>query len=75
MSQTFDFYDARAREAAAEAKATTLQNVRERSLRAEKSWRELADHAQRVMVNRAQAEKERIDRREAEELRDAQVDQ
>lgn len=67
MSQTFDFYNARALEAAAEAKAATLQNVRERSLRAEKTWRGLADQAHRVMMDRAKAQRQRAERREAEE--------
>ena len=66
MSQTFDFYDARAREAADEAKQATLQNVRERHLRAEKTWRSLADQAQKVATDRAKADQERVARREAE---------
>ena len=53
MSQTFEFYDARAKDAAAEAKAATLDNVRERSLRAEKTWRGLAEHARAVAEERA----------------------
>ena len=43
MSQTFEFYDTRAREAAAEADAATLDNVRDRNLRAEQTWRGLAE--------------------------------
>ena len=39
MSQSFEFYDARAQEAAREAREATLENVRERNLRAEKTWR------------------------------------
>ncbi|MEL6237694.1 MAG: hypothetical protein AAFQ90_03775 [Pseudomonadota bacterium] len=66
MSQTFDFYDTRAREASAEAKQATLQNVKERHLRAEKTWRSLADQAQKVASDRAKADKERMARREAE---------
>ena len=66
MSQTFEFYDARAREAATEAKEASLDNVRDRNLRAEKTWRGLADQARRVMIDRAKAERERADRREAE---------
>ena len=62
MSQTFEFYDARAREAATEAKEATLQNVRERNLRAEKSWRGLADQARRVMAERARQKQQREDR-------------
>ncbi|MDE2623781.1 MAG: hypothetical protein KGM83_11395 [Betaproteobacteria bacterium] len=67
MSQTFEFYDARAREAADNANKATLQNVKERNLRAERTWRELADQAQLVVLNRAKAERERAARREAEE--------
>jgi len=67
MSQTFDFYDARAKEAAAEAQAATLDNVRERNLRAEKTWRGLAEQARKVMTDRVRSEQERADRRAAEE--------
>ena len=66
MSQTFDFYDARARESAAEADAATLENVRERALRSEKTWRSLADKAQKTEQDRAKAEIERAERRERE---------
>lgn len=66
MSQTFEFYDTRARQAASEAKAATLDNVRERNLRAEKTWRGLADQARKVMHDRQKAELERAARREAE---------
>ena len=67
MSQTFEFYDARAREAAREAKEATLDNVRDRSLRAEKTWRGLATQARKVMRERAKAEQERAAKRDAEE--------
>ena len=66
MSQTFEFYDARANEAAAEAEAATLDNVRERNLRAEKTWRALATQAQKVMVDRSKADAARAERRAAE---------
>ena len=66
MSQTFEFYDARAREAAAEADKATLDNVRERNLRAAKTWRGLADQARRVVAERNKAEQQRVDRRLAE---------
>lgn len=59
MSQTFEFYDARANEAVAEAEAATLDNVRERNLRAAKTWRGLAEQARKVMVDRARSERER----------------
>lgn len=66
MSQTFDFYDTRANEAALEAGKATLENVKERHLRAEKTWRALANQAQQVATDRAKAEHERAARREAE---------
>ncbi|GMM93201.1 hypothetical protein [Qipengyuania sp. MTN3-11] len=68
MSQSFEFYDARAREAADEASKATLDNVRDRNLRAEKTWRGLADQAQRVADDRQRAERERAERRAAEAL-------
>ena len=67
MSQTFAFYDARADEAAAEADKATLDNVRERALRAAKTWRGLADQAQRVETDRRKAEAQRAERRAIEE--------
>ncbi len=73
MSQTFDFYDARAKEAAAEAEAATLDNVRDRNLRAEKTWRSLADQALKVQEDRAKAARERqarLDREERERERE-----
>ncbi|GAA4043173.1 hypothetical protein [Parerythrobacter jejuensis] len=66
MSQTFEFYDARAKEAAAEAGKAKLDNVRERALRSEATWRSLADQARRVADERAKADAARIARREAE---------
>ena len=66
MSQTFDFYDARAREAAAEAESAQLIMVRERALRAEKTWRGLANQARKIERDRAKAEEIRAERRAAE---------
>ena len=57
MRLSFEFYTARAQEAALEAQAATLENVRQRSLRAEKSWRGLAEMAQMVTFERAKAER------------------
>ena len=59
MSQTFEFYDARANEAASEAAEATLENVKDRNLRAEKTWRGLADQAKRVSLERQKALRER----------------
>jgi len=66
MSQNFEFYDARAREAATEAANAVLTMVRERSLRAEKTWRGLANQAQKVERDRVRAEEVRAERRAAE---------
>ncbi len=67
MSQTFEFYDARANEAAAEANKATLDNVRDRNLRAAKTWRGLAEQARKVMVDRKKTEAEKAERRATEE--------
>jgi hypothetical protein len=62
MTQDFDFYDARANEAAVEAEQAKLVMVRERALRAEKTWRGLADQAKNVAHERAKAERFRAQR-------------
>lgn len=56
MSQTYEFYADRAREAAEEAAAATLDNVRDRNLRAEKTWSMLAEQARKVKADRVKAE-------------------
>ena len=53
MAQSYEFYCARADEADAAAKAATLDKVRERELRAAKTWRGLAEHARGVAEERA----------------------
>lgn len=68
MTQTFEFYDARANEAAAEAAVAVLDNVRERALRSEKTWRALAEQARRVVIDRAKSEAIKEARRAAGEL-------
>ncbi len=47
---------ARAAEARADAEAATLENVRERCLRAEAAWTEMAARAQRTETMRANLE-------------------
>lgn len=69
MSQTFEFYDARAQEASIEAEKASLLNVKERHLRAEQTWRGLAEQARKVMLDRAKAERIRAARREEEQNR------
>ena len=66
MSQTFDFYDARAREAAIAAEQADLIMVRKRELRSATVWRELANQAARVDANRAEADSVRAARHAAE---------
>ncbi|MGI8944189.1 MAG: hypothetical protein ACR2FJ_08190 [Qipengyuania sp.] len=66
MSQTYDFYYARAQESAAEAKAATLANVRERALRSEATWRGLANQARAVAKQREKIEREKAEQRELE---------
>jgi hypothetical protein len=58
MSQ-HDFYLARAAEARAEAEAATLANVRQRCLRAEAAWSEMAARAARTERMRARSEAEK----------------
>lgn len=47
MSSNQDFYLARAAEARADAEAATLDNVRDRCLRSEAAWSQMADRVQR----------------------------
>ncbi|MDN3646349.1 hypothetical protein QWY75_09065 [Pontixanthobacter aestiaquae] len=65
MSQNFEFYNTRANEAAAEAAVATLDNVRERALRSETAWREMADRAKQMEQEREVARIER-EKRQAE---------
>lgn len=66
IAQTYAFYNARADEAATEASRATLDNVRDRALRSEKTWRGLAHQAQKVESDRAKAAQVRKERQEAE---------
>jgi len=66
MSQTFDFFDERARAAESAAETAALDNVRERELRSAKAWREMADRALLIEAERARAEVYRAERRAAE---------
>jgi len=66
MSQTFEFYDQRAKAAEAEAERAVLGNVRERELRSAKAWREMADRQLMIDAERVKAEAVRAERRAAE---------
>ena len=68
MSVSFEFYESRADEAAQEAKEATLLNVKERHLRAEKTWRGLAEQALRVKRDREKAEKLKMERQDAQSI-------
>lgn len=72
MSQSFAFYHARAEEDAAQARTATLDNVRERLQRSEKTWRGLAEQARQVAENREKAESEKAAERAAAEAEASQ---
>jgi hypothetical protein len=59
MTVQSDFYRARATEARADADKASLQNVRDRCLRAAAAWDDMADRASRTarMRERQEAEK------------------
>ncbi len=66
MAQTYEFYCERADEAAALADAATLDNVRDRELRSEKTWRGLAEQARKTAEERVKADQVRADKRASE---------
>ncbi len=59
MALTFEFCDLRAREAADAAEHATLNNVRERALRSEAAWRDMAERLKAVKTTRATLLQER----------------
>jgi len=69
MTVTREFYLERAEQAAAEAAAATLDNVRDRALRSEAAWRTMAARQDRVAEQRVIAEEARQERIAAETLR------
>jgi hypothetical protein len=64
MSTQHDFYEARAAQARSEAEAATLDNVRDRCLRAASAWEAMAARAERGDNLRAK----RVAEKEAEAL-------
>jgi hypothetical protein len=66
MSQSFEFYTQRADEAAAEARLAQLDNVRDRALRSEAAWRQMAERLLRVEEQRRIADVTRAARRDGE---------
>lgn len=60
MALSYEFLIARAEQAAQEAASALLENVRERSLRSEATWRTMADRVLGVALNRELAQQERL---------------
>ena len=56
MSISYEFASERAQEAARDAETAELDNVRDRALRSEAAWRDMADRAQKSEVARAKRE-------------------
>lgn len=52
-NKKIEFYEERAEEAANEARNASLENVRQRALRSEAAWREMANRAIAVEDERA----------------------
>jgi hypothetical protein len=59
VALTYEFLIERAEQAAREAACALLENVRERSLRAETAWRGMAHQVLEVARNREQAQLEK----------------
>ena len=59
MAESYEFCCERADAAAAAAKSATLDNVREREIRAEKTWRGLAEKARKVKLDREKSQREK----------------
>ena len=66
MADSYKFYLERAEAAAIAAGAATLDNVRDRELRAEKTWLGLANQAKAVALQREKSEREKAERRSSE---------
>ena len=62
MADAYKFYRERADAAATAARDATLENVRERELRSEKTWRGLANKASAVAKQREIDELEKANR-------------
>lgn len=76
MAQSYEFYCDRADAAATAAENATLDNVRDRELRAEKTWRGLAAQARQVAVDREKRSDERAAKlAEQAEAEQAQAEQ
>lgn len=63
MAESYEFYCERADAAAAAAESATLDNVREREIRAEKTWRGLAEQARKLKLEREKSQREKDESR------------
>lgn len=68
MSQTLEFYLARADESAQEADCATLDNVRDRARRSEAAWRQMAARVMHIEEQRRASEQQKCERLEAERI-------
>lgn len=66
MTAQSDFYRARAIDARADADAASLDNVKERCIRAAEAWESMADRAARTGRMRERQEAEKAERQLAE---------
>ena len=66
MSTQLQYYLDRAEDARKDADAATLDNVRQRCLRSEAAWKEMAARARRTEVMRTKSEAAKAAAREAE---------
>jgi len=62
LALSYEFLIARADEAAREGQQAALDNVRERALRSEAAWREMARRALKIERDLEQARAERLSR-------------
>lgn len=65
MSFSYEFATERAEEAARSAEIAELDNVRDRALRSEAAWRDMADRARKTEESRARREAAAVAARDA----------
>lgn len=58
MALTYKFLITRAEESAHEAEGAVLENVRQRALRSEAAWREMANRALKIELGRDKVQRE-----------------
>jgi len=68
MAFTYEFLIARAEEASQEADRAVLDNVRQRALRSEAAWRDMAKQALKTVSDRETAQREKEARQAASDM-------